>query len=100
MTPSPKKLAAAVKKLKVGDGLVEGTEAGPLINEKAVAKVEEHIRDVLDGGGQVLTGGKRHALGGTFFEPTVVTGVKQEMKVSTEETFGPLAPLFRFGNRG
>lgn len=90
------KLAAAVKKLKVGDGLVEGTEAGPLINEKAVAKVEEHIRDVLDGGGQVLTGGKRHALGGTFFEPTVVTGVKQEMKVSTEETFGPLAPLFRF----
>ncbi|MEL5875959.1 NAD-dependent succinate-semialdehyde dehydrogenase [Cereibacter sphaeroides] len=90
------KLAAAVKKLKVGDGLVEGTEAGPLINEKAVAKVEEHIRDVLDGGGQVLTGGKRHALGGTFFEPTVVTGVKQDMKVSTEETFGPLAPLFRF----
>ncbi|WP_096786736.1 NAD-dependent succinate-semialdehyde dehydrogenase [Rhodobacter sp. CZR27] len=90
------KLAAAVARLKVGDGLVAGTDAGPLINEKAVEKVEEHIRDVLDGGGQVVTGGKRHALGGTFFEPTVVTGVRQDMKVSTEETFGPLAPLFRF----
>ncbi|MGP3698307.1 NAD-dependent succinate-semialdehyde dehydrogenase [Rhodobacter sp. NSM] len=90
------KLSAAVRKLKVGDGLVAGTEAGPLINEKAVEKVEEHIRDVLDGGGRIVTGGKRHELGGTFFEPTVVTGVTQDMKVSTEETFGPLAPLFRF----
>ena len=90
------KLAAAVEKLKIGDGLEAGTDTGPLINEKAVLKVEEHIRDVLAGGGQIVTGGKRHALGGTFFEPTVVTGVTQSMKVSTEETFGPLAPLFRF----
>ncbi|WP_126975001.1 NAD-dependent succinate-semialdehyde dehydrogenase [Frigidibacter oleivorans] len=90
------KLAAAVEKLTVGDGLEPGTEAGPLITETAVEKVEEHIRDVLAGGGAVLTGGKRHDLGGTFFQPTVVTGVTQEMKVAREETFGPLAPLFRF----
>ena len=90
------KLAAAVSKLKVGDGLEDGTEAGPLINEAAVEKVEEHIQDVIMGGGQIVTGGKRHALGGTFFEPTVVTGVTPQMKVATEETFGPLAPLFRF----
>ncbi|GGH61180.1 succinate-semialdehyde dehydrogenase [Frigidibacter albus] len=90
------KLSAAVEKLKVGDGLEVGTEAGPLINADAVAKVEEHIADVLKGGGQVVTGGKRHALGGTFFQPTVVTGVTDDMKVSTEETFGPLAPLFHF----
>ncbi|MFC2968926.1 NAD-dependent succinate-semialdehyde dehydrogenase [Acidimangrovimonas pyrenivorans] len=91
-----KKLAAAVEALKVGDGLEEGTETGPLINADAVAKVEEHISDALAGGGQIVTGGHRHELGGTFFEPTVVTGVTQEMKVSTEETFGPLAPLFKF----
>ena len=90
------KLAAAVSRLKVGDGLEDGTEAGPLINEAAVQKVEEHIQDVIMGGGQVVTGGKRHALGGSFFEPTVVTGVTPQMKVATEETFGPLAPLFRF----
>jgi succinate-semialdehyde dehydrogenase/glutarate-semialdehyde dehydrogenase len=90
------KLAVAVKKLKVGDGLVAGTEAGPLINEDAVAKVEEHIADVLAGGGKIVTGGKRHDLGGTFYEPTVLTGVTDDMKVATEETFGPVAPLFRF----
>ncbi|MFN6951426.1 MAG: NAD-dependent succinate-semialdehyde dehydrogenase [Albidovulum sp.] len=90
------KLAAAVKKLNVGDGLKEGVTTGPLINEAAVEKVEEHIADALAGGGQIVTGGKRHALGGTFFEPTVVTGITPQMKVSTEETFGPLAPLFRF----
>ncbi|QYZ68213.1 NAD-dependent succinate-semialdehyde dehydrogenase [Neotabrizicola shimadae] len=90
------KLAVAVKKLKVGDGLVAGTEAGPLINEDAVAKVEEHIADVLAGGGKIVTGGKRHELGGTFYEPTVLTGVTDDMKVATEETFGPVAPLFRF----
>jgi len=90
------KLKEAVEKLTVGDGLEEGTEAGPLISESAVEKVEEHIADVLKGGGSVVTGGKRHSLGGTFFQPTVVTGVTQDMKVSTEETFGPLAPLFRF----
>ena len=88
------KLAAAVDKLRVGDGLEEGVTTGPLINEDAVEKVEDHIRDVLDGGGAVVTGGKR--IGGLFFEPTVMTGVKDDMKVATEETFGPLAPLFRF----
>jgi len=90
------KLSDAVMALKVGDGLKDGTEAGPLINEKAVTKVEDHIKDVLEHGGAVVTGGHRHAMGGTFFEPTVLTGVTQEMKVSSEETFGPVAPLFKF----
>ncbi|MCV2879939.1 NAD-dependent succinate-semialdehyde dehydrogenase [Sedimentimonas flavescens] len=90
------KLAAAVRKLNVGDGLNEGITTGPLISDKAVAKVEEHIADALKGGGKVVAGGVRHALGGTFFEPTVVTGVTQDMKVANEETFGPVAPLFRF----
>ncbi len=90
------KLAEAVKKLNIGDGLKDGITTGPLINEDAVEKVEEHIADVLAGGGKVVTGGKRHSLGGTFFEPTVVTGVTPNMKVATEETFGPLAPLFKF----
>jgi succinate-semialdehyde dehydrogenase / glutarate-semialdehyde dehydrogenase len=90
------KLTAAVEKLKVGDGLEAGVEAGPLITAKALDKVEDHIADVLAHGGHVITGGKRHALGGTFFEPTVVTGVTQDMKVAQEETFGPLAPLFKF----
>ncbi|WP_103173483.1 NAD-dependent succinate-semialdehyde dehydrogenase [Paracoccus sp. SY] len=88
------KLAAAVDKLRVGDGLEDGVTTGPLINQDAVEKVEEHIRDVLDGGGQVVTGGER--MEGLFFKPTVVTGVTDRMKVATEETFGPLAPLFRF----
>ena len=90
------KLAAAVRKLNVGDGLKDGITTGPLINKDAVEKVEEHIADVLSGGGKVLTGGKSHGLGGTFFEPTVLTGVTNDMKVATEETFGPVAPLFRF----
>ena len=90
------KLAVAVDKLSIGDGLAEGVTTGPLINEGAVEKVEEHIFDVLAGGGQVLTGGKRHALGGTFFQPTVLTGVTSDMKVANEETFGPVAPLFKF----
>ena len=90
------KLAAAVNKLNVGDGLKAGITTGPLINKGAVDKVEEHIADVLSGGGKVLTGGKSHALGGTFFEPTVLTGVTNDMKVATEETFGPVAPLFKF----
>ncbi|PHQ69210.1 MAG: hypothetical protein COB97_08130 [Paracoccus sp.] len=89
-----RRLAAAVDKLNVGDGLEDGITTGPLINESAVEKVEEHIQDVLDGGGQVVTGGDR--LGGLFFQPTVVKGVTDNMKVATEETFGPLAPLFRF----
>ena len=91
-----KRLATAVDKLSVGDGLKDGTTTGPLINAAAVEKVEEHIRDVLDGGGEVVLGGQRHDLGGNFFQPTVVTGVTDGMKVANEETFGPLAPLFRF----
>ncbi|OOY22278.1 succinate-semialdehyde dehydrogenase (NADP(+)) [Thioclava sp. DLFJ5-1] len=90
------KLAKAVNALKVGDGLKEGVEAGPLINEDAVKKVQEHIQDVLDHGGSIVTGGARHEMGGTFFQPTVLTGVTQEAKVSHEETFGPVAPLFKF----
>ena len=90
------KLAAAVGKLKVGDGLSEGVTTGPLINDDAVDKVAEHLKDVTDHGGKILAGGNRHELGGHFFEPTIVTGVTQDMKVATEETFGPLAPLFKF----
>ena len=90
------KLATAVAKLNVGDGLNAGIDTGPLINNAALEKIEEHIADVLAGGGKVVTGGKRHNLGGSFFEPTIVTGVRPEMKVSKEETFGPLAPLFKF----
>ncbi|WP_298921703.1 NAD-dependent succinate-semialdehyde dehydrogenase [uncultured Roseobacter sp.] len=90
------KLKVAVENLKVGDGLQEGVTTGPLINAEAVEKVKEHMEDVVSNGGAILTGGKAHELGGTFFEPTVVTGVTQDMKVATEETFGPLAPLFKF----
>ncbi|HMO08128.1 MAG TPA: NAD-dependent succinate-semialdehyde dehydrogenase [Paracoccaceae bacterium] len=90
------KLKAAVEKMRVGDGLEPGVDLGPLVNEGAIAKVEEHIADAVAKGGTVLTGGRRHALGGAFFEPTIVTGVTQDMMVSKEETFGPLAPLFRF----
>ena len=90
------KLAAAVKNLNVGDGLTPGVTTGPLINDDAVDKVMEHLTDVTDHGGAILSGGKRHELGGTFFEPTIVTGVTQDMMVAQDETFGPLAPLFRF----
>ncbi len=90
------KLAAAVAALAVGDGLKGETQQGPLIDTAALDKVEEHIHDALDKGAKVALGGKRHALGGTFFEPTVLTGVTPEMKVAREETFGPVAPLFRF----
>ncbi|EHP41184.1 succinate-semialdehyde dehydrogenase i, NADP-dependent [Cupriavidus basilensis OR16] len=90
------KLVAAVKQLKVGHGLEPGVLQGPLINEDAVAKVEQHIADALGKGARVLTGGKRHSLGGTFFEPTVLAGVTPDMVVARQETFGPLAPLFRF----
>ncbi|WP_171230261.1 NAD-dependent succinate-semialdehyde dehydrogenase [Ruegeria sp. HKCCA4008] len=90
------KLKTAVEALKIGDGLTEGTTTGPLINADAVAKVEEHIKDVTDKGGAVLTGGLPHDLGGTFFQPTIVTGVTQDMLVAQDETFGPLAPLFKF----
>ncbi|MDX1606241.1 MAG: NAD-dependent succinate-semialdehyde dehydrogenase, partial [Candidatus Competibacterales bacterium] len=90
------KLAAAVGKLKVGNGLEEGVNQGPLIDMAAVEKVEEHISDALDKGARVAVGGERHPLGGTFFRPTVLTGVDPTMKVANEETFGPVAPLFRF----
>jgi len=90
------RLAAAVGKLRVGDGLKGVTEQGPLIDDKAVAKVEEHIADALANGARVAMGGKRHALGGTFFEPTILVDVTPRMKVAREETFGPVAPLFKF----
>jgi succinate-semialdehyde dehydrogenase/glutarate-semialdehyde dehydrogenase len=90
------KLAAAVAKLVVGDGLADDTTLGPLINADAVEKVREHIADATAKGASVMSGGQAHALGGTFFEPTIVTGVTQDMQVATDETFGPLAPLFRF----
>ena len=91
-----KKLAEAVGKMKVGDGLSEGTQLGPLINSDAVDKVKEHIADAESKGGEVLAGGKPHALGGTFFEPTIITGATKDMLFATEETFGPVAPLFKF----
>ncbi len=90
------KLKSAVGKLKVGDGLKGETQQGPLIDMKAVAKVEEHIADALSKGAKVIIGGKRHALGGSFFEPTILAEVNTQMAVAREETFGPVAPLFRF----
>ncbi|WP_181459042.1 NADP-dependent succinate-semialdehyde dehydrogenase [Herbaspirillum rubrisubalbicans] len=90
------KLVEAVKKLKVGDGMENGVTQGPLINEQAVKKVEQHVADALAKGARVLLGGKRHALGHGFFEPTVLADVTPAMQVAREETFGPMAPLFRF----
>ena len=90
------KLADAVAALKVGNGFDQGTIIGPLIDGKAVEKVEQHIADAVAKGAKVTLGGKRHALGGSFFEPTIITGVTTDMAVAREETFGPLAPLFRF----
>jgi len=89
-------LSTAVQKLKVGDGLKGETQQGPLIDLSAVEKVEEHIADALSHGARVVTGGKRHALGGSFFEPTVLADVTPKMAIAREETFGPVAPLFRF----
>lgn len=90
------KFVAAVAALKVGNGADPGVTQGPLIDDKAVQKVEEHVADALAQGGRLLLGGKRHALGHGFFEPTVIADVTPAMRVSSEETFGPLAPLFRF----
>jgi succinate-semialdehyde dehydrogenase/glutarate-semialdehyde dehydrogenase len=90
------KLAAAAKALKVGPGTEPGVMQGPLINADAVAKVEEHIEDAVRGGAKILAGGRRHALGGNFFEPTVLAEVPAGAKIFHEETFGPVAPLFRF----
>ena len=91
-----KKLVIAVEKLKVGNGVETGVTQGPLIDGAAIKKVEEHIADALAKGGRLLTGGKRHALGHSFFEPTVIADTTADMMVAREETFGPLAPLFRF----
>lgn len=91
------KLVEAVRKLRVGDGLKGPTEQGPLIDGNALAKVEEHVTDAVAKGAMVATGGRRHELGGNFYEPTVLTGVTPSMLVAREETFGPVAPLFRFG---
>jgi succinate-semialdehyde dehydrogenase/glutarate-semialdehyde dehydrogenase len=90
------KLTAAVSRLRIGDGLAGETDQGPLIDAKAVAKVEEHVSDALAKGAKLALGGKPHALGHTFFEPTILTGVTPAMMVAREETFGPVAPLFRF----
>jgi succinate-semialdehyde dehydrogenase / glutarate-semialdehyde dehydrogenase len=90
------RLAEKVKAMKVGNGMEAGVVQGPLIDAAAVTKVEEHISDAVGKGAKVLTGGKRHSLGGRFFEPTVLANVNTTMKVTKEETFGPVAPLFRF----
>jgi succinate-semialdehyde dehydrogenase/glutarate-semialdehyde dehydrogenase len=91
-----KMLSERVSQMKVGNGLEDGNLQGPLIDMKAVEKVEEHIEDALAKGAKVLTGGKRHEKGGQFFQPTVLANVTTDMKVTHEETFGPVAPLYRF----
>jgi succinate-semialdehyde dehydrogenase/glutarate-semialdehyde dehydrogenase len=90
------KLADAVKRLKPAAGLEEGATQGPLIDDKAVEKVEEHVADARARGARVTTGGRRHARGGRFYEPTVIVDATPEMKIAREETFGPVAALFRF----
>jgi succinate-semialdehyde dehydrogenase/glutarate-semialdehyde dehydrogenase len=90
------KLVEAVKKLKVGAGFEPGVTQGPLIDDATVEKVESHVQDAVSKGAKIVIGGKRHALGGTFFEPTVLRDVNTQMRVTREETFGPVAPLFRF----
>ena len=91
-----RKLVERVKQLKVGDGMESGITVGPLIDANAVEKVEAHIEDALAKGARIVVGGKRHALGGLFFEPTVLADVDSSMRITNEETFGPVAPLFRF----
>jgi len=90
------RLTAGVRKLKVGNGTEPGVVQGPLINQAAIDKVEHHIKDAVDHGAKIAVGGHRHPLGGTFFEPTVLTDVKADMLITREETFGPVAPLYRF----
>jgi succinate-semialdehyde dehydrogenase/glutarate-semialdehyde dehydrogenase len=90
------KLSAAVGEMKVGDGMDEGVTQGPLIDEQAVQKVEEHISDAVSKGARVMVGGERHELGGSFFQPTLMVDVSSQMMLAHEETFGPVAPLFRF----
>ena len=90
------RFAQKVSQMKVGDGFDAETDFGPLITEKAVEKVEEHIADARSKGGDVVLGGDRHEKGGTFFQPTIITGATQDMVFAQEETFGPMAPLFKF----
>jgi succinate-semialdehyde dehydrogenase/glutarate-semialdehyde dehydrogenase len=89
-------LSEAVKTLNVGNGMEEGINQGPLINENALKKVQDHISDALGKGAVLVTGGKPHSSGGTMFEPTIIGNVTTSMKVASEETFGPLAPIFKF----
>jgi succinate-semialdehyde dehydrogenase/glutarate-semialdehyde dehydrogenase len=89
-------LGAATRELMVGDGFQPGVAQGPLINDDAVAKVEAHIADALEQGATVVTGGDRHELGGTFFQPTVIAGARPDMLIADQETFGPVAPVFEF----
>ncbi|MET4632882.1 NAD-dependent succinate-semialdehyde dehydrogenase [Kaistia defluvii] len=91
------KLTAAVEKLRVGNGAEDGVTQGPLINDKAIDKVEEHLKDATAKGAKVVLGGHRHSLGGSFFEPTVLTGATRDMQLAREETFGPIAAVFKFG---
>jgi succinate-semialdehyde dehydrogenase/glutarate-semialdehyde dehydrogenase len=90
------RLAERTKQLRVGDGMEDGVEIGPMIDAAAVEKVEEHLQNAIAEGAQILAGGKRHVLGGAFFEPTVVGGVNHRMAIAREETFGPVMPLVRF----
>jgi succinate-semialdehyde dehydrogenase / glutarate-semialdehyde dehydrogenase len=90
------KLGAAVAKMKIGDGFGEGVTTGPLIDANALVKVNEHIADAVSKGAKVVVGGKPHEKGGLFFQPTILTGVTKDMMVAREETFGPVAPLFKF----
>ncbi|MCB9983108.1 MAG: NAD-dependent succinate-semialdehyde dehydrogenase [Rhodospirillales bacterium] len=92
------KLAAKIKGLKVGDGLEEGTDVGPMIDEKGMEKVQDHIADALERGAKLVTGGEPHEAGELFFEPTLLTGMTKDMKIAREETFGPVAPLFKFSD--
>jgi succinate-semialdehyde dehydrogenase/glutarate-semialdehyde dehydrogenase len=94
------KLKAAVEKMNIGDGLDDNIQFGPLINAKAVTKVQDHIADATAKGAEVILGGNPSELGGTFFQPTIVTGATKDMLFSTDETFGPLAPLFKFEDEG
>lgn len=90
------KLADKIKNINAGDGFEEGSDIGPLINEAGLEKVEEHIKDAVDKGAKIMVGGRRHEKGQTFFQPTLLRDMSDDMKIATEETFGPVAPLFRF----
>jgi succinate-semialdehyde dehydrogenase/glutarate-semialdehyde dehydrogenase len=93
-----KRLAEATDALQVGNGMTDGVEQGPIIDDQGLAKIKRHVADAVDKGASLLTGGKSHALGGTFFEPTVLTGMTSDMQLFREETFGPVAALFKFSD--